>query len=556
MTTTTQAAGVPDATFAAHPEGGVAARSEAGAVGTPGGRLAANPAGIAWLALAMASSLPLFWIGFAGLATEWARPEFSHGPVIPVLSFYMFLRELKFVPPPAGPVTDRWPGAALILLALLTALAGNVARIDDLVFYALILWIFGLILTGFGARRGWFFWPSALHLVFMLPLPYFLYFKVNATLQLISSGIGVQVVQLMGVPVFLEGNVIDLGVYKLQVAEACSGLRYLFPILSFSYVFAVLYRGPVWHKAALLLSAAPIAVLMNAFRIGAIGVLVDRYGIGQAEGFLHFFEGWIIFLSCVGLLFALAVGMRRLSGDRRPLGDAIDLDFTGLGAQMRRVLTVEPSRALKAAALATLALAGAWSLAPGRDPVRMERDPYSLFPLALDGWTGSVAALDPKVERSLGADDHLSAYFRHPGEAAGVDLFLSYYVSQIDGRSIHAPEICLPAGGWEMASLAPHGVDLSPTRLGTMTLNRAVIQKGVERQLVYYWFEGRGRRMHHDFLTRLRTVTDSMTLNRTDGGLVRLVTPLPPGEDPAAADARLRRLLLSMGDRLNRFIPE
>ena len=98
-------------------------------------------------------------------------------------------------------------------------------------------------------------------------------------------------------PVFLEGNVIDLGVYKLQVAEACSGLRYLFPIMSFSYVFAVLYRGPVWHKIVLLLSAVPIAVLMNSFRIGVIGVLVDRYGIGQAEGFLHFFEGWIIFLS-------------------------------------------------------------------------------------------------------------------------------------------------------------------------------------------------------------------------------------------------------------------
>ena len=83
-----------------------------------------------------------------------------------------------------------------------------------------------------------------------------------------------------------------------------------------------------------------------------------------------------------------------------------------------------------------------------------------------------------------------------------------------------------------------------------------MIQRGTERQLVYYWFEGRGRRMHHDFLTRFRTVTDSMTLNRTDGGLVRVVTPLLPGEEEAAADARLRRLLLALGDRLNRFIPE
>jgi exosortase len=71
----------------------------------------------------------------------------------------------------------------------------------------------------------------------------------------------------MSVPVFLEGNIIDLGVYKLHVAEACSGLRYLFPILSFSYIFAVLYKGPMWHKAVLLISAAPITVLMNSVRI-------------------------------------------------------------------------------------------------------------------------------------------------------------------------------------------------------------------------------------------------------------------------------------------------
>ena len=87
--------------------------------------------------------------------------------------------------------------------------------------------------------------------------------------------------------------------------------------MSFSYVFAVLYRGPVWHKLVLLLSAVPIAVLMNSFRIGVIGVLVDRYGIGQAEGFLHVFEGWVIFLSCIAILFRWS---RRCSGSPATAG--------------------------------------------------------------------------------------------------------------------------------------------------------------------------------------------------------------------------------------------
>ena len=115
-----------------------------------------------------------------------------------------------------------------------------------------------------------------LHLVFMLPLPQFLYWKLSTALQLVSSGVGVELVRLAGVPVFLDGNIIDLGVYKLQVAEACSGLRYLFPIMSFTYVFAVLYRGAVWHKLVLLFSAVPLAIAMNAVRIGVIGILVDR----------------------------------------------------------------------------------------------------------------------------------------------------------------------------------------------------------------------------------------------------------------------------------------
>ncbi len=511
------------------------------------------PAGLAWLAVATLSAAPLFWIGFTGLAREWARPEYSHGPVIPVLSFYMFLREMKAVPP--GPARDPWPGVAVMGLGLLLALLGNLVRIDDLAFYALIVWIAGLILVGFGWRRGLIFWPSVLHLVFMLPLPQFLYWRINTGLQLVSSEIGVWFVRLMGVPVFLEGNVIDLGVYKLMVAEACSGLRYLFPIMSFSYVFAVLYRGPRWHKVVLLLSAVPIAVLMNSFRIGVIGAMVDRYGIGQAEGFLHFFEGWIIFLSCIALLFAMVVAMQRLSGDHRPIGEALELDFTGLGAQIGRIAAVAPSRALIAAALITAALASAWALAPSRPAETVERDPYSLFPREIDGWSGLAAALEPNVERTLGADDYLAALFRHPGEAEPVDLFLSYYASQTDGRAIHTPEVCLPSAGWEVAAIGPAEIDLAGTRLGAFTLNRAIIQKGLEKQLVYYWFEGRGRRVTNDFAAKFHTLSDGLTRGRSDGGLVRVITPIG-ADGAAAADARLQRFLGAVADRLPRFLPD
>jgi exosortase D (VPLPA-CTERM-specific) len=178
----------------------------------------------------------------------------------------------------------------IIACALALAILGNLVRIPDIVTYAFIIWVGGVVLTVMGWERGRMHQLPVIHLVFMLPLPQFLYWQLTIFLQLVSSQIGVWLIDLMTIPVRLEGNIIDLGIYKLQVAEACSGLRYLFPILSFSYLFAILYRGPLWHKAVLLLAAAPLTVLMNSFRIGMIGVLVHHRGIEHAEGFLHFFR--------------------------------------------------------------------------------------------------------------------------------------------------------------------------------------------------------------------------------------------------------------------------
>jgi exosortase D (VPLPA-CTERM-specific) len=193
-----------------------------------------------------------------------------------------------------------------VLLAIGMGALGKLAGISDIVAYATILWVGGILLISFGWDVGKHFWPPVLHLVYMLPLPDTIYYKMTGSLQLISSELGVYLPapgQCAGVP---EGNIIDLGVLQLHVAEACSGLRYLFPILSFSYIFAVLYRGPMWHKAVLLLAAVPITILMNSVRIAIAGVIANTYGVEWLEGFTHFFEGWVIFIACILLLFLLA----------------------------------------------------------------------------------------------------------------------------------------------------------------------------------------------------------------------------------------------------------
>ncbi|MDZ4140135.1 MAG: VPLPA-CTERM-specific exosortase XrtD [Erythrobacter sp.] len=525
-------------------------------VGLPGLSLI-NPVGLSWFALLIATALPVYWLGFTSLASAWGTPEYSHGPLIPLISLYLFLRELRRNrTAPAGTPADRRPGIALILLALTFGIFGNLVQIPDLVTYALILWVGGVVLVGFGWAQGRTHWAPVLHLIFMLPLPQFVYWKLTIFLQLVSSELGVWFVALAGIPVFLEGNVIDLGVYKLQVAEACSGLRYLFPILSFSYLFSILYRGPFWHKAVLLLMAAPLTVLMNSFRIGMIGILVNSYGIEQAEGFLHFFEGWVIFGACVGILFLTAIALQRLTPSPLSLADTIDLDFDGFGAQAARLLRISTSRGLITAALISAAVATAFIVTPPPARINMDRDSFALFPRNVGAWSGNPELLDPDTERVLGASDYINITYAAPGETGYVNFFAAWYVKQTEGSGIHSPEVCLPVGGWEVFSIDPTPVSIPGTVYGDFKVNRAVIQKGLSKQLVYYWFEQRGKRMTNDYLAKASVVYDSLTMGRTDGAMVRFVTPIGRNETEAAAEARMQRFMGELLQKLPRFIPE
>ncbi|SFR19365.1 VPLPA-CTERM-specific exosortase XrtD [Poseidonocella sedimentorum] len=512
--------------------------------------------GVFWFLIALIGAGVFFADGLDALLRAWSLPEYSHGPLIPILSLLLFLRHLRQVPAEPGPKRDRWPGVAVILLSIALATLGKLANISDLVAYATIVWTAGILLVSFGWRTGWVFWPSVLHLVYMLPLPGVVYYKLSTSLQYISSELGVWMLQALSVPVFLEGNIIDLGVLKLHVAEACSGLRYLFPILSFSYIFAVLYRGPGWQKAVLLISAVPITVLMNSVRIAVAGLLADRLGVEWLEGFTHFFEGWVIFLICIVLLFGLAWIMLLINPKKMSLSEALDLETEGMAAQVWRLGYLRPSPAMIATALAMVLAVGAMALMPERESGRIARDGFATFPRTLGAWeqSGPPEILSPDVARTLGADDYRSVTLIRPGAAATVGFFSAWYEDQSRG-GVHSPEICLPGAGWEIAWL--ERTDVAP-RLGLDTdfnINRAIIQKGETRMMVYYWFDQKGRKIAWDFAAKFYLMVDGIRTGRTDGALVRLTTLIRPEETDAAAEARLMEVLGEVRGVLPRFIP-
>ena len=184
--------------------------------------------GMFWFVVAVVGAAVFFKDGLDALLRAWQLPEYSHGPLIPILSGLLFLRQLKEYPVDPGEKKDRWLGVTVILGAIAFGTLGKLSNIADIVAYATIIWVYGILLVSFGWRTGWAFWPPVLHLVYMLPLPDTFYYKMSTWLQLVSSELGGWFLGLLSVPVFLEGNIIDLGVTRLHVAEACSGLRYLF----------------------------------------------------------------------------------------------------------------------------------------------------------------------------------------------------------------------------------------------------------------------------------------------------------------------------------------
>jgi exosortase D (VPLPA-CTERM-specific) len=507
---------------------------------------------VALVVLLLAITYVTFRDGLQQMVGKWSDDEYSHGYMLPFVALFLVWQRASILR--QMPFTGSWVGVAVVFFGLFAFAAGELGTVYTVVQYGFLVTLGGLLLSFLGWRAFLVILPAYLLLYFMVPLPNFLYEGLSAQLQLISSELGVWLIRLFGISVFLEGNVIDLGNYKLQVVDACSGLRYLFPLTALGFIAAVIFKGALWKKIVLFLSTVPITILMNSFRIGVIGVLVEYWGIEMAEGFLHDFEGWIIFMACGALLVLEMWVLSRVGEDRRSLMDAFSIEGPGpLPAGAERRYRKVP-RSFVAASLVLFSGAAVASLLPSRAEVIPERQDFLFFPTEVGGWTGEKTRMGQKYVDSLKLDDYLLADYRSP-LGASVNLYVAYYGTQRKGASVHSPKTCLPGGGWRLKEFSRRTLDGVSVAGQPLRVNRALIQLGDERQLVYYWFQQRGRVMTSEYFVKWFLFWDALTRNRTDGALVRLTTPVPPGEDAAAADAVLELFARSTAGSLEPYIP-
>jgi exosortase D (VPLPA-CTERM-specific) len=496
----------------------------------------------------------LFYQALLVLEHLWsASEEYNHGYMIPFVALFLFYQKLPRLL--ALDWRANWLGPLLMAGALLGWLLGEMSSLFIIEHYAFLLALFALAVSVYGWQGFKLTWAAFAYLAFMIPLPVFLYQRLSEQLQLISTEIGVAVIRLLDIKVYVSGNVIDLGIYQLQVAEACSGLRYLFPLMSFGFLIAAIYRGPNWHKWVIFLSTIPITILMNSFRIGVIGVTVEYWGIEMAEGFLHDFEGWFVFMASLGVLCVVIILLNYITGRRSALFNLLDLAYPTVAEvkSVRPGLRLSRSTIMASTLLLVLALPVSMAISM-REEITPQRTTFGYFPLLRGDWAGREHALQPNILEALDHPDYIQADFRRVLDVVPVNFYVAYYESQRAGASIHSPRSCIPGGGWLISNLTQENMG---TKLGFsgLEVNRLVISQGDYSQLVYYWFDQRGRVITNEYLAKWYLFQDGLTMQRSDGALVRLTTPVPPGTDIAEADARLQDFLQEFYPIMSEYLP-
>ena len=418
--------------------------------------------------------------------------------------------------------------------------------------YAFVVVIYGLTLALVGREAFRRLWMAMLILLFTIPLPIFFSNSLSLHLELLSSALGVDVIRLFNIPVYLDGNVIDLGVYQLQVAEACSGLRYLFPLMTLAFIVAYFFRAPFWKRIVLFLASVPIAILMNSLRIGLIGVSVAYWGQKMAEGVLHYFEGWVVFMISTALLLVLAAALARFGRQPMRLRDAMVLDVgppaaPASGAQRARTL---PVPFLAATALTTVAALFATQVHQ-RTEVQPSRAVFVDFPMQLGGWEGRRAAMGAVYLNQLKLSDYLFATYQRQADSARQRLGgLLRLATQ--GR-LDPLAGFLPAG-WRVA--VPDFRAVYARGRGRQPDRESCRDRAWRRARAHVLLVSAARARYHQRLPA--QVVSPMGCGHSRPhrrGSGSALVPLPQGASPAEGDQQLTAFARDLVDALPRYVP-
>ena len=253
---------------------------------------------------------------FAKLVYDWYTiPDFSHGFLVPFFSAFLvwdkrtILRNARIQP--------NWSGIAIILVAIVTLFGGVYGAELFLSRISFLMLLAGLVLTFYGWEMLRQLRFALLVLLLAIPVPAIIFNQITFPLQLLASQLASYILPIFGVPVLREGNVIELPSMRLEVAEACSGIRSLMSLFTMAVFYGYFIERTRPRRLLLALASIPIAVAANAVRIVGTGLCVQYWDPDKALGFFHEFSGWVVFVVSLGCLYLVHLAMNLVSVSRR-----------------------------------------------------------------------------------------------------------------------------------------------------------------------------------------------------------------------------------------------
>ncbi len=475
-------------------------------------------------------------------------PTFSYALWIPPLVVYLVYLQAKHTGEARikSFFAPSYTGYAVIAAGCVLLLAGEVSTLLYIARLSFLVVLAGIALMVIGWQGLSLFIFPAGYLLFAVPLPTLVYVPLSARLQMVSSILAGQALDLLGVPALREGNIISLPNNQLEVIEACSGIHSLFALLAVATLAGYLLRSRNTQRVLIALSAIPVAILLNAVRITLLGILSYQIGPGAAAGFAHMTTGLVIFI--VGC--AVIVG---LCG-RKPVAQA-------LSPAMRRRAVLppltgteneRPGRWLNVAmAAGMLALAMVLRGNIGFDQPVALREQLDRFPLRLDSWNGHDVTIPPGQLAMLRASAVLMREYTRAADPP-VALYVAYFATQREGTAMHSPLHCIPGAGWELArqSVLP----ISSAALGTIDANKIIFANGDTRMLVVYWYMEQGRAERGELQGAMATLWHAIFERRSDGCLIRVSAPIV-GSEETTLNELLKFINQSAPLLINHFLP-
>ncbi len=487
-----------------------------------------------------------FYVDFGNLLIRWNSDDFSYCYLIPLVFIYLVytnrgsLRPDEFYPSRSGFVVLFSSGVFY--------LAGRLGSIETLTYMAIWIAIVGLALLSFGTRTVKTLALPFLILAFIVPLPPFLNNLFTFRLKLISSALSGEMMHLAGISVFREGNIIDLGLTQLQVVDACSGLRYVYPLFLMGLVFAYLFHRKWWERVVIVLATIPISVFSNALRIAITGYLTLNVSPEAAEGFFHGFSGWLIFVVSFVFLALLSL-LLKMAMARFSKQVPVKVDRKKACIHTFDPTKIKPSYIWTASVL----FVTFWGLntALASAQIKPTRKTFENFPTVIGDWEGQRSFIRQEILESLWADDYIQIQFANTKTGDVILVFVPYYEYQGTRHTAHSPVSCLLGGGF-----APRSRKIIsrvfPEPFGQVQLRQMVLEKNSQLLLSNYWFQQRGRIIVSEYANKWYLFWDSITKRRTDGALVRLEMPLREGRDVESAQA----VMDAFAQQLLKILPE